>query len=419
MDLASDLPLLIVLGLCFGAAVILAGAETSLIRISPVRVETMAEEGRARAHRLLLLLDDLPRVLNTILLTVLLVQIGAATVTGLLAERWFGSVGVTVASIVLTFILFVYTESIPKTYAYRHPDRVALAVVYPVSALVWLLRPVVGALVWFADLHAPGRGTATAPTITERELRRLAEEAAAEGEITAVDRDLIERAFRFGDRTVDEIMVPRVDVVSVGSAVTAGAALDIAMQAGHRRLLVTGDDIDDVIGVVYLRDLLTSDPGGEDRSVGDLARVPLVVSEWTRVADVLHRMQVEGTHLAVLIDEHGGTAGIATIEDIAEELLGAVARPSDAPSGDAVKVGEGRWRVDGSLPVDDVADLIGTDLPDGDWTTVAGMIMGLTGSVPRAGDEVSAAGHRFTVSVVRRNRIRTVTVARLPGEDPG
>ena len=281
VDINRDGLLIGLLVLFFLLAVMFAAAEMGLARVSDVRVRTMAEEGHRRARRLLVLLETLPRVINAILLAVLVVQIGAATITGLLAERWFSNFGIVVASIVLTILLFVYTEAIPKTYAFRHPTSVALALTYPVALLEFLLRPVVKGLVWFADLHAPGKGVSMAPTITERELLSLAADAEQEGEITSVDRLLIERAFRLGDRTAEEVMVPRTDIVGVPASVTIDDAVTVALEAGHRRLIVYEDDLDRITGVVNLRDLVRATGTAPSSLVKTLAGPALIVSEWT------------------------------------------------------------------------------------------------------------------------------------------
>ncbi len=415
VDINRDGLLIGLLVLFFLLAVMFAAAEMGLARVSDVRVRTMAEEGHRRARRLLVLLETLPRVINAILLAVLVVQIGAATITGLLAERWFSNFGIVVASIVLTVLLFVYTEAIPKTYAFRHPTSVALALTYPVALLEFLLRPVVKGLVWFADLHAPGKGVSMAPTITERELLSLAADAEQEGEITSVDRLLIERAFRLGDRTAEEVMVPRTDIIGVPASVTIDDAVTVALEAGHRRLIVYEDDLDRITGVVNLRDLVRATGTAPSSLVKTLAGPALIVSEWKRVIDLLRDMQAQGTHLAVVVDEFGGTAGIVTIEDIAEELLGAVADEGHVPAAIITKMSAGHWSVDGAMLVDELNEILNVDLPEGEWTTVAGMIMGLAGEVPEAGDEVEAEGFTFRVDLIEQRRIKQVDVRRLRG----
>ncbi len=412
MDLDRDGGLIALFVGLFLVAVVLAAAETALVRVSRVRIAAHAEDGSRRAVRTLGLLDDLPRVLNTTLLVVLLVQIGAATITGILAERWFGSFGVTVASFVLTMFLFVYSEAIPKTYAYHNAASVVMALAYPIGLLTAILRPVVSVLVRFADLHAPGRGIATTPTVTERELRSLAAAAATEGEITSADLSLIEGAFRLGDRIAEEVMVPRVDIVAVPASATAEDAAKTALAAGHRRLPVYDGVIDNIIGVVRQRDLVAAPAS----LVSDLAYPPLLIAESKRVLDLLREMQTGGIHVAIVIDEHGGTAGMVTIEDIVEELFGVVSEEGNVAAPLLRRLGDRRWLVDGRMLTEDLARSIGVILPEGDWTTVGGLVMGLSGELPRVGREITAGGCQLKVVAVRRRRIRRVEVSVSPQE---
>lgn len=415
MEWNRDGGLIVLFILLFLIAVVLAAAETALVRVSRVRIAAVADEGGRRARRTLGLLDDLPLVLNTILLVVLLVQIGAATVTGILAGRWFGGAGVTIASFVLTIFLFVYSEAIPKTFAYRAAAPVVTALAYPIGWLTTLLRPIVTLLVKFADLHAPGRGIATTPTVTERELRSLAAAAATEGEITDSDLTLIEGAFRLGDRVAEEVMVPRVDMVAVPASAQAHEALEIALGSGHRRLPVYDGSIDNIIGVVRQRDLVVS----PDRPVGEIAYPPLLVAERKRVLDLLGEMQSGGTHVAIVIDEHGGTSGMVTIEDIVEELFGIVSEEKTVIPPPARQVGKRLWIVDGGMLTEDLEDVLDVKLPRGDWTTVAGMVMGLAGDLPLVGSEVEAGRLRLRVAAVTGRRIRRVEVS-VPGrQDEG
>ncbi|MCP4308055.1 MAG: HlyC/CorC family transporter [bacterium] len=406
MDWNRDRSFIALFVVLFLIAVVLAAAETALVRVSRVRIAALAEDGSHRAARTLGLLDDLPYVLNTILLVVLLVQIGAATITGILAERWFGSVGVTVATFALTVFLFVYSEAIPKTYAYRNAASVVMTLAYPVGLLTSLLRPIVSVLVKFADLHAPGRGIATAPTVTERELRSLAAAAATEGEITDADLSLIEGAFRLGDRVAEEVMVPRVDMVAVSAGAATQEALQLAIRTGHRRLPVQDGGIDNIIGVVRQRDLVLS----PDLGVADLAYPPLLVAESKRVLELLREMQEGGIHVAIVIDEHGGTSGMVTIEDIVEELFGVVSEEGAVATSLLRRIGEGRWLVDGGLLTADLEVTLGCDLPEGDWTTVGGMVMGLAGELPKVDSEWNAGCASFRVTSVVGRRIRRVEV---------
>lgn len=411
---SADIPLLVVLIALLLLAVFLAAAEAALLRITEIRARALATRGGRRSARLLHLVERLPQVLNLILLLALLAQIGSATITGILAQRWFGNIGVTIASIVLTIVLYIYGEAIPKTYAVRHAERTARFVTPTIAFVERVFRPVVSLLVWVADIQMPGKGVTTSATVTEDELRLLAVEAADEGEITEVDRHLIDRAFRFGDREVDDIMVPRPDVVAVDGATPLAEALLTALEAGHRRLPVYAGDMDNIDGVVRLRDLIEA----RDRGETDLAPLiyePLVVPESKKVSGLLADMQEQNNHMAVVVDEYGVTVGIVTIEDVAEELLGSISDDPARP--DFRHVGPGRWDVAGSLPVEDLAAELGMEIPDGEWNTAAGLMLGVAGRLLRPGASVEVDGFEMKVQTVRRRRITRISIRR-PVDSP-
>ncbi|MFQ5555778.1 MAG: hemolysin family protein [Acidimicrobiia bacterium] len=399
----AEVVVLIVFVVAFGAAGVLAAAETSLLRVSRERATTLAETGDGRAKRLAMLIERMPHVLNTILLAALLSQIVAATAVGFVAERWFGSLGVTIASVVLTFVLFVYAEAIPKTFAVRHADRVGLALSGLVTSLARVLRPIVSLLASFADLQAPGKGITMSPTVTERELRLLAGRAAAEGEIDTHDEELIERAFRFGDRRADDIMVPRTEIVGVPSSASVKTATAVALEAGHRRLIVHENSLDDVTGVVRARDLFAVPPDRAQTPVGALSREPLVVPEKRPIVSLLREMQRTENHIALVVDEYGGTAGLVTVEDIVEELLGSISEGRTKK--EIVRIDERSWSLSGLLPIEDLEATVDVTFGEGDWNTVAGLVVAHLGRVPALGDHLTLAGCRLRVTAMRGRRI--------------
>lgn len=382
----------------------LAAAEASLLRLSSVRATSLAEAGNRRAQRLTTtILPRITRVLNAILLAALLTQIAAATLTGILADRWFGSLGVTIASIVLTLLLFVYAEAIPKTYAVRHPEQVAFLLSGFVATLERLVRPVVAVLVWFADLQIPGQGVSTGPTITEDELKLLATRAANEGAITEEDVNLIENAFRFGDRHVDDVMVPRTEIVAVPASATVAEAKATALGAGHRRLPVYADTIEETLGMVRLRDLVQIPRDRETLEVGSIVEPILLVPETKKIIDLLREMQSTGRHLAIVVDEYGGTAGLVSVEDIVEQLLGSVTDDADTPP--IVEVEAGVWSIEGSLPIEDMSSLLSTDLGTDAYNTAAGFALAKLGRMPRVGDTTTFDEGTLRVVSMRGRRI--------------
>lgn len=407
MSVSSDLPLIALLVAALGLAIFLAAAEASLLRITEVKARALVEGGRKRAGLLLGLVERLPQTLNMILLLALLAQIGSATITGVLAQRWFGNAGVTIASVVLTVLLFIYSEAIPKTFAVRNSEKTALFVAAPIALLERLLRPLVSLLVWIADIQMPGRGITTSPTVTEEELKLLASEAAEEGEITEEDLAMIDRVFRFGDRRVDDIMVPRPDIVAVEVDTPLEEVLDVALRSGHRRLPVYEGSLENTLGVVKLRELIASRDGGVG-SLADISHPALVVPESKVVSGLLEDMQDQNNQMAVVVDEYGVTVGIVTIEDVAEDLLGSISEGPDRLP--VEKVADDTWLVSGAVPVEDLAKELDIDIPGGEWNTVAGMMLGLAGEILTPGAVIHVDGHRFEVESVRGRRITRVSV---------
>lgn len=408
----TDVWLLTALVVLIAIAAMLGASEAALLRVRRVRLEIESDAGDSRAATMLALLDDLPRVLNTVLLVVLLVQIAAATVSGVLAARLFGSLGVTIASFVLTFVLFVYSEAIPKTYAVRHPESVARASAPILRFLAWILKPVVSILVWFADIQAPGTGIADPTGPTEDELRRLTSEAAATGTIERSDHVLVDRAFELGDLRVDDVYVPRLDIVAVPDTASVRTALDLAVATGHRRIPTYEGDIDNIVGVVRLGDLARIGLDHPDKLVSTAAVEPLIVPESRKVVDLLGDMRDRAIHFAVVVDEFGGTAGIVTIEDIVERLVGPITPLGQSVSADIQTIDSTTWIASGTADTDEIERTIGRPLPRGEWNTVAGLVIDLIGHFPRVGDIAETDDLTFTVLEESSHRILLVRIER-------
>lgn len=325
----TDLGLVVAWFACFGCVAFLSVAEVALVRVRHSEIVVDADNGQAGATQLLGLLDDLPRTLNTILLLVLFLQVSMATIGGFLAQRWFGSVGVTAAAVLTTAILFLYAEAIPKTMAVRRPYRMAQVVRGVVSLLVRVLRPLVQGLVWLTDKQTPGVDAAPSG-FSERELRVLARQSAACGLIDEEDAVLVDRSFEFGDRSVGEIMVDRHDIVAVGVGQSVAEALRIAIASGHRRLPVCGDTAHHFVGAVRLRDLAAAADEAADTPVGEVLSLSLQCRPDLPIAVLLRRMQETGGRLAIVVDGDGACLGLATIEDVVAELVGEIAEDESA-----------------------------------------------------------------------------------------
>ena len=322
----SEVALLVGLMACFVGAACLSAAEVSLLRLRRSWFVVEAGKGGRRAKRLLKLVDELPLLFNSILLMALLMQVSAATIGGVLAARWFGGLGATLAAVMITATLFVYAEAIPKAKALQDPHRVALTVTPGLALLVPAMRPLVSALVWLTNLHI-GPTPVTLGPLTEEEILLLAHESAAAGEIGAGDAALVHRSFEFNDRCAGDVMVVADDIVAVRTGTPIAEALRIAIEAGHRRLPVYGRSIDDVIGAVRLRDLAAAPVGTElSTLVADVVRCPADRS----ISQLLTQMQREQCWLAIVTDARHRTVGLVTVEDVVAELVGEIADEREA-----------------------------------------------------------------------------------------
>jgi CBS domain containing-hemolysin-like protein len=306
---------------------VLAIIEASLLHLRRSAVAASGDEGDAQARRLLDLLDRLPRVLNAVLLAVLFTQVTATTVAGLVAHRISDDIGVTVTTVLVTIVLFVYGEAIPKTIAIRNPLRYARRLVVPIHWLDVVLGPFVRALLWFAERQSPRTDGHPNDVVSERELRHIAGQAAAAGQIEPSDADLIERSLELGDLRAERLVVPIERVVSVAGNTPVSDALDVALAAGHRRLAVHGPSPEELTGFVRLRDLAATAASNPRAPVSDVERQAPHIGHRAPVIDVLRTMQSTRRHLGIVENDDGCTIGILTVEDIVEELVGSIHEP--------------------------------------------------------------------------------------------
>ncbi len=414
---ASDGAYLIAVLVLLGLSAVLSLAETGLVRTSRARARAL-EEGRHRGARSLArLVEDPERFLAPVLLLVLICQLVAATLVGVEASRLFGPLGVAVATVFEVVVIFVVGEAVPKQWAVRHPDRAALFAAPLVTALLRFppIRAISGVLIGLARVLTPkGSKHVAEPDVTESELLALADVAVDEALIENEERRLISQVFDFGDTIVREVMRPRPDVVAVEMATPAGAALERAMSAGVSRLPAYAGNVDNIDGIAYTRDLMRAiRDGHEQRPVGELVRPAHYVPETKRVAPLLREMQQGHFHLAVVVDEYGGTAGVVTMEDLIEELVGEIADEFDVEEPLIESLGDDRYRVSAKMPVDEVNELAGTELPVGDWDTIGGLVLHLRGRVPAEGEATTWDGYELVAERVQRRRIGTVRLRRV------
>lgn len=393
-------------------AALLAAAETSITRMSSARAESLAEEGRRGAVILRRVINQRERVINPVLFVLLACHLATATIVAAVASDRWGSVGAVVGFGVTLVGVFAIAEAIPKAVALADPDRTALRLAPLVRALglVAPLRWLTTALLALAKPFRPNEEEASVE-VTEEELLALAQEAVAAESIEAEEQELIESIIAFGDTVAREVMVPRPDMVTVDVDFRVADALEVAILNGYSRLPAVGDGIDDIVGVVMVKDLMRAQHDDREHElVSQVMRRPRFVPETKRVAELMREMQAETFHLAVVVDEYGGTAGLVTLEDLIEELVGEIVDEFDVEKPMIERTAESVYRVNGRVPIADLSQAIDVELPEGDWDTVGGLIFNTLGHIPEVGESLDANGHRLTVERIQGRRIARVRI---------
>jgi putative hemolysin len=392
----------------------LAVAETALNRISRVKAQAIADSRGTKSARALQRLVTHPeRFINPLLVTVTVLQMGQAFLTSLLANDLFGGKGVAIGFVLNVVVFFVLTEAVPKTWAVLSAERAAL---FTARATEWLvsfppLRLVSRALIVLTNVLVPGKGLKEGPFVSEQELLGIVGAAADDEVIEHEERELIESIIEFGDTVVREVMVPRPDMLIIDQQATVTEALDLAITHGVSRLPVQGHDGDDIVGLAYTKDLIRVEREGDgDEPVLDLARKVRFVPENMPVARLMREMQRDKFHLAIVADEYGGIAGLVTLEDCLEELVGEIVDEYDIEDVGVERLPNGDYVVDGGTPIEDVNELLDITLPNEDWDTVGGFIFGTLEHVPDIGESVAHEGWRFTVDEIDGRRVRRVRV---------
>ncbi|MFA5785949.1 MAG: hemolysin family protein [Actinomycetota bacterium] len=406
-----------------GVLLILAGffgaSETALTRMNLIRAMHLEEEGRPGSRRLVELMRRPAGFLNLVLLLTLVVQLTGTSIATYVIERHVaGGIGVLISSIVMTALIFVAAEVAPKTYAIQHSDRTALFVAPLVSGLNRLLQPLVKVLIFLGNALTPGKGLPSGPFVTEEDIRAMVDVAEDEEAIEPEEREMVHSVFEFGDTVVREVMKPRPDIVAVEVGRSLRHVLSIIVKTGYSRIPVYDGDLDNTVGLVFAKDVLKELHGGRTTEVAlrEILRPAVFVPESKKVAELLREMQKFKRHMVIVVDEYGAVAGLATIEDLLEEIVGEIVDEYDREEPNVEPIDETTFRVNARLPIDELNELLEADLPDTEWDTVGGLMLGLMGRVPSEGDRVSFQGLSFTAEEVKGRRIGKVLVAKVVPE---
>ena len=406
-------------------AVVLAFAvsagEAALARSSRVRAAELLEEKRAGAKALLRVVGDRAAYLALLAFLRVFAETTAAVMVTFVVVNELDQTWSTfaIAIAIMTVVSFVVVGVSPRTLGAQHSTKVAL-IAAPIA--VWLRRilgPVSRLLVLLGNAVTPGRGFRDGPFESESELRYLVDVARDSSVIEAEERRMIHSVFELGDTLTREVMVPRTDMVVIDHDKTCRHGLNLMLRSGYSRVPVVGEDTDDILGILYLKDVArrtTHDPNGNAVLVTEVMRPPTFVPESKPADALLKDMQRDQVHVTIVIDEYGGTAGLVTIEDILEEIVGEIADEYDREDPEIEQLDDTHWRVDATMDIDDLEEHLGVQIDEDEMDTVGGLIAKIDGRVPIVGSTAEVAGLRLTAERMegRRHRIATVIIERLP-----
>ena len=400
-----------------------SGSEAALLSVQRIRIHNMVRNGTAGASRVARLIENPHRLLPPILLGNNLVNTAAAALATTIAITLLEDEGqaVLVATGAVTVVLLIFGETIPKTAAARHPERSAIIVALPIVVISWVLRPISYVLEGISSTAArllgssPGAGV----TVTEEEIKAMVTVGSEQGAVEFGEAEMIRRVLEFGDRSVREVMTPRPEIVWIEQETTVKRFLEIYNENYHTRFPVFHEDVDNVVGVVAVKDVMRLLAAGSDfsTSVTKQTRPATFVPETKRIQELFDEMRASGQQMAMIADEFGGVAGLVTLKRLVEDIVGWVGGEDENAPVEVSQLDDTTFELDAAMSISEVNDRVELALPVGEYETLAGFLLDQFGRVPEIGDDVAHGDTRLTVSEMRGVRISKVRVEWLPHEE--
>ena len=389
-------------------------SETALMALSKIRIRHMVEDGVKGAKLVEKLSEDPSKLLGAILIGNNIVNIGASALATSVAVKAIGESGVGLVTVIMTILVLIFGEITPKSIAKQNSEKVALAVSKPINIIVKLFKPFIFVFTSISGLFIRllgGDPKATQPFITEEELKTMVGVSEEEGVLEGVEKEMIFNVFEFADSQVKDVMVQRMDIVAVDINSTYEEVIDIIKREQFSRLPVYNQNIDDVVGILNVKDLIIASQDKEEFKVSNYMREPYYTFEFKKIKELFSEMKKTRNHMSVVLDEYGGNVGIVTIEDLIEEVVGEIEDEyDDEKDDDIIVVKEDEYIVDGSARLDNIADLIGVTMESEEFDSVGGLIIGELGRFPEKKEEININNLRFIIEDIDKNRIKKVRI---------
>lgn len=409
---------LVFLFICLILSAFFSSSETAFISLERFRVQHMVETKVKGAKRVAKMLERPDRFLSTILLGNNLVNTAAAAIATILAVNiWGQDVGVIVATFGMAIILLIFAETMPKTFANRHAERLALLFVRPVEILSWIFSPVVVVLSWLASGVTKLVGGTPVPQslVSDEEIRTMITVGHKEGTVEKAEAELLKAVFDFGDNPVSDVLVPRPEVIGVEKGKTLAEFLTIYAESPMSRFPVYEENMDKVVGIISIKDVLMALAKGavtNDSPVDELIRPAYFTPETKRISELFAEMRDKNYRMAIVVDEYGGTAGIVSLSRLMEEIVGPVGDELAAAEKEYESIDEYTFQVDGGMRIEDANEELGLELPEGDYETVAGLVLHLLGRIPKQGKQLKYQSLKMVVTKMKGHKIEEILMTK-------
>ena len=389
-------------------------SETALMALSKIRIRHMVDEGVKGAKLVEKLSQDPSKLLGAIVIGNNIVNIGASSLATSIALKLVGPSGVGLVTIIMTILVLIFGEITPKSIAKQNSEKVSLVVSKPIAVMVKVFKPFVIVFTSISSVFIRllgGDPKATEPFITEEELKTMVGVSEEEGVLEDVEKEMIFNVFEFADSQVKDVMVQRVDIVAVDVNSTYDEVINLIKTEQFSRIPVYRENIDDIIGILNVKDLIIAFQSEDNFNVSDYMREPYYTFEFKNIAELFKEMKKTRNHMSVVLDEYGGNVGIVTIEDLIEEVVGEIEDEYDDESdSDIIVVKEDEYIVDGSARLDYIGDLIGITMESEEFDSVGGLLIGELGRFPEKNEEVKINNVKFIVEDIDKNRIKKVRI---------
>lgn len=395
-----------------------SAAETAVSSVNRVRLKTRADKGDKPARRALRNAEDYDKTLSAILIGNNIVNIGMASLSTVVATALLGESGAAVATVLTTVLVLLFGEILPKSLAKDHAEGLSIQVAVPLAVLKTVLTPVIWVFVQIKRLFTRRKNNElnVQPSVTEDELKTILDTVEEEGVLHAQETDIMQSAIEFDNTTVQEILVPRVDMAALPITASPQQVIALCVDGGYSRVPVYEGSTDNIIGAVYAKDLLRCMAKGTDIRLKRLLREVMYVYRTKKISALLADFRREKQHMAIVTDDYGGTLGLVTLEDVLEELVGEIWDETDKAEQTVQKLADGQYLVAGDENIDEALEAVACELDDrdGEYATVAGWVLSELEHIPQAGESFESSGMRVTVTDVRNKRINKVQIEVLP-----